>query len=150
REKGETPRTLCSYIYMLLHSVSHQMIEALAETSGLDRDGIGEHLYSADLAFVLYRRGMTPDLGNISAMWRNQAKSFLGHMMEPRSLRCGSGSLCDARGAACPACILISDISCIAGNQLVSRAALAGGSLPMWEARESGRDYLTGFFEICA
>jgi hypothetical protein len=150
REEGQTPRSLCSYVYMLLHSVAHQMIEALAETSGLDRDGIGELLYPADLAFVLYRRGMTPDLGNISAMWRNQATSFLGHMMEPRSLRCGSGSLCDARGAACPACILISDISCIAGNQLVSRAALAGGSLPMWEAREGGRDYLTGFFEICA
>ncbi len=150
REKGRTPRSLCSYIYMLLHSVAHQMIEALAETSGLDRDGIGEHLYPADLAFVLYRRGMTPDLGNISAMWRNQAASFLGHMMDPRSLRCGSGSLCDARGAACPACILISDISCIAGNQLVSRAALAGGSLPMWETREGGHDYLTGFFEICA
>lgn len=150
REEGQTPRSLCSYVYMLLHSVSHQMIEALAETSGLDRDGIGEHLYPADLAFVLYRRGMTPDLGNISAMWRNQARSFLGRMMEPRSLRCGSGSLCDARGAACPACILISDISCIAGNQLVSRASLAGGSLPMWEARESGRDYLAGFFEICA
>lgn len=150
REEGQTPRTLCSYIYMLLHSVAHQMIEALAETSGLDRDGIGEHLYPADLAFVLYRRGMTPDLGNISAMWRNRAVAFLGHMMEPRSLRCGSGSLCDARGAACPACILISDISCIAGNQLVSRAALAGGSLPMWEAREGGRDYMTGFFEICA
>lgn len=150
REQGQTPRTLCSYIYMLLHSLAHQMIEALTETSGLDRDGIGEHLYPADLAFVLYRRGMTPDLGNISAMWRNRAPAFLGHMMEPRSLRCGSGSLCDARGAACPACILISDISCIAGNQLVSRAALAGGSLPMWEARERGRDYLTGFFEICA
>lgn len=150
REEGQTARTLCSYVYLLLHSISHQMIEALAESSGLDRDGIGEHLYPADLAFVLYRRGMTPDLGNISAMWRNRARAFLGHMMDPRSLRCGSGSLCDARGAACPACILISDISCIAGNQLVSRAALAGGSLPMWEPRESGRKYMTGFFEICS
>jgi hypothetical protein len=38
REEGQTARTLCSYVYMLLHSISHQMIEALAETSGLDRD----------------------------------------------------------------------------------------------------------------
>jgi hypothetical protein len=80
-------------IYMLLHSMAHQMVHSIAERSGLDRDALGEHIYPADLAFVLYRRGMTPDLGNISAMWRNQASAFLSHMLDPRMLRCGSGSL---------------------------------------------------------
>jgi hypothetical protein len=149
REEGSQIRDLCSYIYMLLHSMAHQMVHSIAELSGLDRDALGEHIYPADLAFVLYRRGMTPDLGNISAMWRNQASAFLSHMLDPRMLRCGSGSLCDARGAACPACIMVSDISCIAGNQLVSRAALGGGSLPMWEMSEAERSRMAGYFEVC-
>lgn len=55
---------------MLLHSFSHQLIHSLGDASGLDRDGIGEYLFPADLAFTIYRKGMTPDLGNISAMWR--------------------------------------------------------------------------------
>lgn len=102
----------------------------LADLSGLDADGLGEHLFPADLAFVLYRKGMTPDLGNISAMWRNNAEDFLRRAVDPRLLRCGSGTLCDVRGGACPACIMVSEVTCVASNQLLSRAALRGGPAP--------------------
>lgn len=136
--EGDGPaRTLPALTYMLLHSLAHQMIHALADLSGLERSAIGEHLYPADLAFVLYRKGMTPDLGNISAMWRNYGVEFLHRLAEPRLLRCSSGSLCDHRGGACPACIMLPDITCITGNQLLSRAVLRGGPPPGWEARNS-------------
>jgi hypothetical protein len=138
-------REFCPYIYLLLHSLCHQIIHALAEMSGLDRDGIGEHIFPADLAFVIYRKGMTPDLGNISAMWRNHSEAFLKRILEPRLLRCGSGSLCDSRGGACPACIMLPDITCIAGNQLLSRAALKGGPPPTWEDRNNPP--LIGYFD---
>ena len=138
-------RDLCPYVYMLIHSLSHQCIHALSEMSGLDRDGIGEHIFPADLAFVIYRKGMTPDLGNISAMWRNYSEAFLQRILEPRLLRCGSGTLCDSRGGACPACIMLPDLTCIGSNQLLSRAALKGGPPPTWEDR-AGRA-LTGFFD---
>jgi hypothetical protein len=130
---GIYPRSLPSYVYMLLHSLSHQLIHSLADASGLDRDGIGEHIFPADLAFVIYRKGMTPDLGNISAMWRNNAADFLRRAIDPRLLRCGSGSLCDKRGGACPACIMLGEVSCISSNLLLSRACLRGGSKPQWE-----------------
>lgn len=136
--EGDGPaRTLPALTYLLLHSLAHQMTHALADLSGLERSAIGEHIYPADLAFVLYRKGMTPDLGNISAMWRNHGVDFLHRLVEPRLLRCGSGSLCDHRGGACPACIMLPDITCIAGNQLLSRAALRGGPAPTWEARDA-------------
>jgi DNA-directed RNA polymerase subunit RPC12/RpoP len=138
-------RQLCPYIYMLLHSLSHQMIHALSELSGLDRDAIGEHIFPADLAFVIYRKGMTPELGNISAMWRNYSSAFLQRILDPRLLRCGSGSLCDTRGAACPACIMLPDLTCIASNQLLSRSALKGGPPPNWEARTN--PLLVGYFD---
>jgi len=142
---GSYPRTLPAYIYLLLHSLSHQMMHSLADSSGVDRDGIGEHIFPADLSFVIYRKGMTPDLGNISAMWRNHADEFLRRALDPRMLRCGSGSLCDIRGGACPACIMVSEVSCIASNLLLSRASLRGGPGPEWEP--GGAPELVGFFD---
>lgn len=142
---GSYPRTVPAYIYLLLHSLSHQMMHSLADSSGVDRDGIGEHIFPADLSFVIYRKGMTPDLGNISAMWRNHGEEFLRRALDPRTLRCGSGSLCDVRGGACPACIMVSEVSCIASNLLLSRASLRGGKGPEWEPK-SAPD-LVGFFE---
>ena len=142
---GGYPRTVPAYVYLLLHTLSHQMMHSLADTSGVDRDGIGEHIFPADLAFVIYRKGMTPDLGNISAMWRNHSDEFLRRAIDPRTLRCGSGSLCDARGGACPACVMVSEVSCIASNLLLSRAVLKGGRGPEWEPR-SAPD-LVGFLD---
>jgi hypothetical protein len=88
---------------------------------------------------------MTPDLGNISAMWRNHAAAFLQRVLEPRMLRCGSGSLCDSRGGACPACIMLPDLTCTASNQLLSRSALKGGPPPTWEDRMNAA--LVGYFD---
>jgi hypothetical protein len=142
---GGYPRTLPAYVYLLLHTLSHQMMHSLADTSGVDRDGIGEHIFPADLSFVIYRKGMTPDLGNISAMWRNYAEAFLKRALDPRTLRCGSGNLCDARGGACPACVMVSEVSCIASNLLLSRAVLKGGKGPEWEPKAAPN--LIGFFD---
>jgi hypothetical protein len=139
------PRSVTAYIYLLLHTLSHQVMHALADISGLDRDGLGEHIFPADLSFVVYRKGMTPDLGNISAMWRNHAQDFLHRLLDQRLLRCGSGSLCDTRGGACPACIMVSEVTCLGGNQLLSRSALKGGPAPNWEPQGSPR--LIGFFD---
>lgn len=143
---GGYPRTLPAYVYLLLHTLSHQMMHSLADSSGVDRDGIGEHIFPADLAFVIYRKGMTPDLGNISAMWRNHADEFLRRAIDPRMLRCGSGSLCDARGGACPACVMVSEVSCIASNLLLSRTVLKGGKGPEWEPKSAPE--LVGFFDV--
>jgi hypothetical protein len=143
--RGQAPRSISAYIYLLLHSLSHQVMHALADISGLDRDGLGEHIFPADLSFVVYRKGMTPDLGNISAMWRNHAQNFLHRLLDQRLLRCGSGSLCDTRGGACPACIMVSEVTCLGGNQLLSRSALKGGPAPNWEPQ--GSPPLVGFFE---
>jgi hypothetical protein len=135
--RGTAPRAITAYVYLLLHSLSHQVMHALADVSGLDRDGLGEHIFPADLAFVVYRKGVTPDLGNISAMWRNHSENFLRRLLDQRLLRCGSGSLCDTRGGACPACIMVSEVTCIGSNQLLSRSALKGGPAPNWEAQDS-------------
>jgi hypothetical protein len=142
------PRNVVSMTYLLLHSMAHHFIHALAEHSGLDLDGVSEYIFPADFAFIIYRKGMTQDLGNISSMWRNNLDAFFGQLLNPRTLRCSSGSLCDERGGACPGCLMIPEISCLTGNELLSRAALAGGIAPGWEGREPKPKNLVGYFEV--
>lgn len=145
--ENRTPRSIPSYVYMLLHTTAHLFAQAVVEYSGLEYGSLGEYLFPADLAFIVYRRGMTPDLANLSAMWRNHATVVLEHLLWDRALKCDAGSLCDQRGGACPACIMAPEVTCLAGNNLLSRAALTGGPPPSWDA---DRRALTGFLRLPA
>lgn len=146
RKKDATGRNLCNMVYLLLHTMAHQMIHVIAEFSGLELGSLGECIYPADCAFVVYRSALTPDLGNISSMWRNFGTSILRQMHDPQMLQCGSGTLCDQRGGACPGCIMVPEVVCLAWNDLLSRSALAGGSKPHWDSSLHQR--LTGFLEV--
>jgi hypothetical protein len=138
-------RDIASLTYLLLHSMAHHVMHGIARFSGLDLGSLSEVIFPADLAFIVHRRGMTEDLGNISSMWRDQNSAFLRYLVARRELRCGSGTLCDQRGGACPACIMIPETSCIAGNQLLSRSVLVGGRAPPWDVDQSP---LIGYFDI--
>jgi len=137
------------YAYTLLHSFSHMLMKAIAEHSGLDLGSLGEYLFPADLAFVVYRNGTTMDLGNLSALWRNENERFLRYLLQPKTLLCNSGSLCDANPknpGACPDCILLPETSCIAMNQLLSRSVLRGGKAPREDGDHEG-SYIRGYLE---
>jgi hypothetical protein len=144
RDAPSTARSVPNFTYALLHTLSHAFLHSIADYSGLDTDALGEHVYPPDLAIVVYRKGMTPDLGNIGSMWRNRHRELLEAVLSSRRLRCGSGSLCDHRGGACPACIMVSDIGCLAHNQLLSRSLLAGGRAPTWDSSDTP---VIGYFE---
>ena len=142
---GQRERDAPVFVFGLLHTLSHQLIHACSKFSGLDLGSFGERIFPADLAFVIYRKGMTPDLGNIAAMWRNHGLEVLGALDDARSLRCGSGSLCDHRGGACPACVMVPEVSCVAGNNILSRAILGGGPAMAWDTNS---DQIKGYFEL--
>jgi hypothetical protein len=142
------PANTYRYVYTLLHTYAHTLMKAVAEFSGLDMGSLGEYLFPADLAFVVYRNGTTMDLGNLSALWRNYNTVFLEHLLEPRTLMCGSGSLCDADGGACPSCIVIPETSCVAANRLLSRSALRGGLAPREDEGSQEGKRITGYLDI--
>ena len=141
----ERVRDVPSLVYMLLHTMAHHVMHGVSRFSGLDLGSMSEAIFPADLAFLIHRRGMTEDLGNISSMWRDHNGAFLDYVVARRELRCGSGTLCDHRGGACPACVMVPETSCIAGNQLLSRAALVGGRAPLWDVNQT---QLRGYFEV--
>jgi hypothetical protein len=149
RRERSIPRTVYPFVYSLLHTLSHHLIVVSAAMSGLDLGSFGEHLFVPDLAFLVYRRGMTMDLGNLSSMWRDRGDPVLGNelldrMVSPESLRCGSESVCTHHGGACPDCILIPETACLTRNELLSRSLLSGRGSPRWDADATP---LVGFYE---
>ena len=138
------------YVYTLLHTYAHVFMRSISEFSGLDLGSISEYLFPADLAFVVYRNGTTMDLGNLSALWRNFNNMFLEHILQPKTLMCGSGSLCDTnphKPGACPDCVMAPETSCLASNQLLSRAVLRGGPAPR-EDKDHQLQEIVGFMDI--
>lgn len=125
------------YVYTLLHSYSHLLMKHVSEYSGLDLSSLGEYIFPADLAFVVYRNGTTMDLGNLSAMWRNVGTAMLTAMLGPKATQCGTGSLCTHRGGACPDCVMMPETSCVASNKLLSRSVLNSvGGRPRFDIRK--------------
>ncbi len=135
------------YVYTLLHTYAHMVMKNISELSGLDLGSLGEYLFPADLAFVIYRNGTTMDLGHLSSLWRNENNRFLERMLMASSHRCNSGSLCDFGGGACPDCIMVPETSCIAQNRLLSRAVLKGGVAPREDATHK-HNRIPGFLEV--
>lgn len=134
------------YVYTLLHTFAHVLMKNIAELSGLDLGSMSEYIFPLDLAFVVYRNGTTMDLGNLSALWRNENNRFLARLLESSTHRCNSGRLCDTAGGACPDCIMIPETSCVAQNQLLSRAVLKGGPPPREDATHRAQR-IRGFLE---
>lgn len=131
-------------VYRLLHSFSHLIMRQISENSGLNIGSLGEYLFPADLAFVVYRNGTTMDLGDLSSLWRYRGNGLFRHMMEPRNTACSAGSLCDERGGACPDCLMIPETVCIANNEMLARAVFAGGRHPY----PSMNHCIRGYFQI--
>jgi hypothetical protein len=150
RRERNVGRLAYPYVYTLLHTMAHHLLGISASMSGLDLGSFGEHIFVPNLAFLIYRRGMTMDLGNLSSMWRDRGDPAYGNevldrMVDPASLRCGSESVCNHRGGACPDCLLIPETACLTRNELLSRSVLVGRGFPRWDAE--GRS-LTGYYEV--
>lgn len=146
RSSGTAPR-LYAAAYGLVHSMAHHVIRTMSRLSGLDEGGLGEYLFPTDLAFVIYRSGMTMDLGDLSSLWRNSWRAFLAELRAyPESLGCNVGSLCAEQGAACPDCLMIPEVVCVAGNRYLSRSLLTGEGRPSF--MDVGARRITGYLEL--
>ena len=132
-------------VLTLLHTFAHHIMNAIADLSGLDISSMGEYLFPVDLALIVYRKGATTDLGNLSSMLRNNAPAFLDYLLDNHNLGCGAGSLCSSRGGACPDCIMIPEVSCVAQNKLLSRSVLIGGDYPH---EGSFYENIPGYFSV--
>jgi hypothetical protein len=141
----KTDPTIYKMTYALLHSYAHYVMQGIQQFSGLDLGSMGEYLFPCDLSFVIYRNGMTLDLGDLSALWRNHYEAFLSYLRNyPSSLGCNLGNLCMTKGGACPDCIMIPEVICLTANKYLSRSTLIGRGRPDFIV---GEQRITGFLQ---
>jgi hypothetical protein len=138
--------TIFKMTYALLHSYAHYVMQGIQQFSGLDLGSIGEYLFPCDLGFVVYRNGMTLDLGDLSALWRNHHEAFLSYLRNfPTSLGCNLGNLCMTKGGACPDCIMIPEVICLTANKYLSRSTLIGRGRPDFII---GEERIRGYLQL--
>lgn len=142
----QSDATIYTMTYALLHSYSHYIMQGIQQFSGLDLGSIGEYLFPCDLGFVVYRNGMTLDLGDLSALWRNHHEAFLSYLRNyPTSLGCNLGNLCMTKGGACPDCIMIPEVICLTANKYLSRSTLIGRGRPDFIV---GEEQIRGYLQF--
>jgi hypothetical protein len=123
--------------FVLLHSLAHMLIQGLSLDCGYSSTSIRERIYSdseAPMAGILLYTA-TPDsdgsLGGLADNGRaHRLESLLRDALD-RATFCSSDPLCGhsapgemghLNGAACHACLLVSETSCERGNRYLDRA----------------------------
>jgi hypothetical protein len=132
--------------YVLLHSLSHALINELAIECGYSSASIRERIYSRQpgegpepMAGILLYTSAPDAEGTLGGLVRlgqpDELGKVLTHALERAGL-CSSDPLCsdhepDAatsalHGAACHACLLVAETSCERGNRYLDRSVLVG------------------------
>lgn len=125
--------------FVLLHSLAHMLIQGLSLDCGYSSSSIRERIYSSSeaeggmAAVLLYTA--TPDsdgsLGGLAEKGRSADFERLVTDCLERATYCSSDPLCGhsasgemgrLNGAACHACLLVSETSCERSNQYLDRA----------------------------
>jgi hypothetical protein len=125
--------------FVLLHSLAHLLITALALDCGYSSTSIRERVYSSSdpdrpmAGILLYTA--TPDsdgsLGGLADQGRTDKFEHLLRLGLRRASYCSSDPLCGhagpgemghTNGAACHACLLVSETSCERSNHFLDRA----------------------------
>jgi len=124
-------------LYRLIHSSSHALMSTASEQCGLDTDSISELLLPTVPAIVLYAQSMEHfALGGMFTLFKTRVHPWIDDAVDHAS-RCIYDPACldDDEGAACHACLHVSEFTCEYYNGALDRELLVGGDehTPFWD-----------------
>lgn len=124
-------------VYRLIHSSSHSLMKTASEQCGLGADSISELLLPSVPAIVLYAQSMEHfALGGMFTLFKSRIHPWIDDAVDHAS-RCIYDPACidDDEGAACHACLHISEFTCEYYNGALNRELLIGGGdhTPFWD-----------------
>lgn len=139
RERELTDVSYPGARFVLLHSLAHMLIQTLALDCGYSSTSIRERIYSSQgnegpmAGLLLYTATSDSDgsLGGLADKGKTEHLEGLLNDALERSEFCSSDPLCgnsapgemgELNGAACHACLLVSETSCERGNRYLDRA----------------------------
>ena len=121
--------------YIALHTLTHLLIRTIALECGYSSASLSERIYSGpDRAGILIYTAV-PDaegtLGGLVSLAEPEPLTRIMHRARRDALRCSSDPLCAERlpafpadflhGAACHACLFVSETTCERGNRFLDR-----------------------------
>jgi hypothetical protein len=118
-----------SYVYTLLHSMSHALVSTASDQCGLETDSISEMIMPAVPAIALYAKSTEHfALGGMFTLFKTRIHPWVDHTIDFAD-RCLFDPACinDEGGAACHACLHLNPVSCESMNQYLDRQLLVGG-----------------------
>lgn len=124
----------------LVHSASHRTMKALGVASGLHTDSLAEYIFPANAAFLVYANSRSEFvLGGLEHVFRYALDEVLADLDAER--RCVFDPLCRHApgGAACAACLHVSEVACARFNTVLDRNLL-WGTVPPSAAVDAGAD----------
>ena len=143
-------------VYVLLHSIAHLLIRELALECGYSAASIRERIYASSSGTSAEKAGIllytaAPDsdgtLGGLVSLGRPDNLEKLIDQALERARICSSDPLCaeheaandrTLHGAACHACLFVSETSCERGNRYLDRALV----VPTFQSVD------VGFFDL--
>lgn len=122
--------------YILLHTLSHLLIQSLAMRCGYPAASIRERVYAEDNSYGVLLYTASPDADGTLGGLVQQARQIVGHLEhacraaalcsnDPICAQDGLASADEGRqllGAACHACALVAETSCEMRNDYLDRA----------------------------
>ncbi len=125
--------------FVLLHSLAHMLITGLSLDCGYSSTSIRERIYSSvepgkSMAGILLYTATPDSDGSLGGLADQGETAHFEHLLrlsidrasycssDPLCGHAGSGELGHTNGAACHACLLVSETSCERSNQFLDRA----------------------------
>lgn len=129
--------TLTELVYTLIHSMSHTLMSTASEQCGLDSDSISEMILPNVPAIVLYAESMEHfALGGLFTLFKTKINDWVSDSKD-FAQECIYDPACERGddGAACHACMHVSEHTCEYYNEKLDRRLLVGSSDidPFWD-----------------
>jgi transcriptional regulator with XRE-family HTH domain len=115
-------------VYQLLHTMSHALMGTASKQCGLDSDSISELILPTVPAIVLYAESMEHfALGGMFTLFKTRLDEWVNDAKK-HAARCIYDPACinDDSGAACHACMHVSEFTCQSFNSDLNRQVLIG------------------------
>ncbi|NMA48971.1 MAG: hypothetical protein GX947_04285 [Tissierellia bacterium] len=133
-----------SYVYNLIHSLSHALIKESEEFSGLDKNSLAEYLFPSVPAFFIYcQNTQGTSLGSLFSLYSSVLSKWVNKANESMN-KCIFDPICiegkrndmksnvqaglnnDSGDIACLGCLYINEISCRHFNKDLNRRYITG------------------------
>ena len=114
------------YVYRLIHTISHSLIIAAAETCGLDKNSLSEYIFPAIPAVFIYCQNTQGfNMGALFSIFEMYFEKWMEGALKTAS-ECIFDPICVDHEAACAGCVFTNEISCQHFNHDLDRTMLIG------------------------